>query len=138
MSRHTDIDRWLTPQGLLQIQSWAMHGLTREEIAKQMHTSSRSLRRWMAKEPLIQQAFDIGATLATASVENTLFKMASSGKNVAATIFYLKNRAPQHWSDHPEWQGLDGKVVFMDDIPRSDPAPAEPAADSAPVEPNHS
>ena len=113
---------WTDPTGLLLLQSWAQQGFSQEEICASMERlrgvpiSPRSLRRWIDKYPAT-----IGAA---AVVENALFKKAANG-DLGAICFYLKNKCPDRWSEHPELRGMSGKVVFIDDIPATkSPEPA--------------
>lgn len=136
---------WVDPSGLLLLQRWAQNGLSQTEIVKEMHRvrgtelSERTLRRWIKNYPTtIGRALQNGIEASLAAVENALFQKAMSGDN-AAMIFYLKNKDPQHWSEHPELRGVSGKVVFIDDIPATQPP--KPAADKPAGEaeqPDHS
>lgn len=114
------IDKWATPAALLQIQSWGQRGMTKEQIAEKIGISRRQLDRWASANPGIKTALENGKEAAVAAVENALFKKAASG-DLGAICFYLKNRAPEHWSEHPEYKGLTG-VIFEDDIPRPQPS----------------
>ena len=127
MARESQISKWNSPSGLLRLQRLAMHGLTQAEI--------RTFRRWCTQDPRIANAVSVGAEAALASVENALFKKAQSG-DLGAMCFYLKNRDPEHWSEHPELRGYDGKVVFVDDIPKTEtPKPSQAAAETE--QPDH-
>lgn len=132
MPRHRPtIDDWTAPERLLRVQSLAMHGYNHEELAKEMGISRRTLERWMVQDPRLKQAVTNGGEAAVAAVENALFKKAQSG-DLGAMCFFLKNRAPKHWSEHPELRGYDGKVVFIDDIPKT--APIQPTAETEKTE----
>ena len=124
---------WTDPTGLLLLQSWAQQGLTQDQICENMERlrgvpiSRRSLARWMSKCPAtIGAALHNGRGLSIAVVENALFQKAAKG-DLGAICFYLKNKCPDRWSEHPELRGMNGKVVFIDDIPATQPA--KPAAD---------
>ena len=126
MARESQISKWNSPSGLLRLQRLAMHGLTQAEICEQIGVPTRTFRRWCTQDPRIKQAL---------SVENALFKKAQSG-DLGAMCFYLKNRDPEHWSEHPELRGYDGKVVFVDDIPKTEtPKPSQAAAETE--QPDH-
>ena len=119
---------WTDPTGLLLLQSWAQQGFSQEEICASMERlrgvpiSPRSLRRWIDKYPAtIGAALNNGKEASVAVVENALFKKAANGD----LGFYLKNKCPDRWSEHPELRGMSGKVVFIDDIPATkSPEPA--------------
>ena len=136
MARESQISKWNSPSGLLRLQRLAMHGLTQAEICEQIGVPVRTFRRWCTQDPRIAQAISVGAEAALASVENARFKKAQGG-DLGAMCFYLKNRDPEHWSEHPELRGYDGKVVFVDDIPKTEAAkPAQAAAETK--QPDHS
>ena len=125
-------DDWADPQGLMLLQSWAQQGLSYAEICANMArvcgvpVSERSLRRWITAYPdTIGVAITNGREMSVAVVENALYKKAANG-DLGAICFFLKNKAPDRWSEHPELRGMSGKVVFIDDIPATkppDPAP---------------
>lgn len=124
---------WTDPAGLLLLQHWAQDGLSIPQICAEMERvrgtklTDRSLYRWCRAFPAtIGAAISNGREVSVASVENALYKKAMSGDN-AAMIFYLKNKAPERWSEHPELRGMSGKVVFIDDIPATQPPSEQPA-----------
>lgn len=135
MANRSKIDEWNTPQGLLLLQRYAMYGMTQKEICEQIQVPERTFRRWCAQDPRIKQAVSSGGDVAVAAVANALFKKAQNG-DLGAICFFLKNRDPAHWSDHPEMRGQDGKVVFVDDIPAANPAAQSPAGGEA-DQPDH-
>jgi hypothetical protein len=70
------------------VKSLSAYGIKQDEIAEMVNLrSSKSLRKHFRRE------IDRGAIEATAQVGQTLYKMATSGKHPAATIFWLKTRA---------------------------------------------
>lgn len=129
------ITEWNSPQGLLLLQRYAMYGMTQKEICDAIGVPERTFRRWCHQDPRIKQAISSGGDVAVAAVANALFKKAQNG-DLGAICFFLKNRDPAHWSDHPEMRGQDGKVVFVDDIPAANPA-AQPPAGSQADQPDH-
>jgi hypothetical protein len=121
-------EEWLTPDGLLQIQGWARHGLTNEQIAHNIGVSSQSFYTWLAKFPVIVETLKRGRKPVDIEVENALLKRAlgydyeetvtevediEGGKkrkhirkvakhvppDVGAICFWLKNRRPDKWRD---------------------------------------
>jgi hypothetical protein len=70
------------------VRSMAAYGVPQEEIAHCMGLrSAKTLRDHFRKE------LDRATAEANAQVAQTLYQMATSGKNIAATIFWLKARA---------------------------------------------
>lgn len=124
------IEKWQTPEQYLRVQSWALHGQTLEEIAEQMEITVRTLHRWRRADPELDRAIKTGSETAVSAVENALYRKAIGG-DLGAMCFFLKNRDPKHWCDRPELQGLEGKVVFIDDI--SEPPSARPAKQGQPI-----
>lgn len=115
--KKADIAEWTSPTGLLLVQYMCMNGATEDDVAKRIGISRRQLYRWKDKEPKLALALQNGKEASVAAVTNKVYQMAMHG-NMTAAIWYLKNRDPEHWSDHPELKNVKGKVVFVDDIPR--------------------
>ena len=69
-----------------QVKSMVALGLKQEEIATLLEITPKTLRKHFRSE------LDRGALEANAEVMRSLFKMATSGKNTAATIFWGKTR----------------------------------------------
>ena len=82
-----------------QVERLAALGDSLEEIAESLGISVKTLSRRRAEMSELSEAIKRGRRKGLAIVENTLFKMATSGENTAATIFYLKTRAGQKWSE---------------------------------------
>lgn len=61
-------------------------GIRQEEIATLLDITPKTLRKHFRSE------LDLGAIEANAKVLESLFQMATSGKNTAATIFWVKTR----------------------------------------------
>jgi DNA invertase Pin-like site-specific DNA recombinase len=61
-------------------------GITQEQIAKVFGITPKTLRKHFRKE------LDASAIEANFQVTETLFKMATSGTNTAASIFWVKTR----------------------------------------------
>lgn len=115
---------WLEPDGLLRLEAWARDGLTLEQIAHNCGCSLTTIKDWRNKYPAISTALKKGRDVADIEVENALYKRAmgytytetmieESDKDgrkmrtitkqvvpdVAAQIFWLKNRRPDVWRD---------------------------------------
>jgi malonyl CoA-acyl carrier protein transacylase len=99
----------LSPEELKQIASLAGIGLNTEQIASVMGMSRETLKRRIKEtdtEPIKN-----GRALALSNVGKTLYQMAVSGKNPAATFFYLKTRGGWREKDRVEVTGRDGGPV---------------------------
>lgn len=119
---------WLTEEALLRIRGWAKDGLTEEQIAYNMGIGRRTLFSWKNRYEPISLALKESKEIADRHVENALYKRAlgydyeetetfvttdSAGReqkrikrvkksalpDVAAQIFWLKNRKPERWRD---------------------------------------
>lgn len=107
--------RWLEPEGLLLLEGWARDGLTDEQIAHNVGVSVCTLYEWKKRFGEIAEALKNGKEVADYHVENALYAAAMSG-NVAAQIFWLKNRRPDRWREKPrdsrENDGVAGVVLL--------------------------
>ncbi len=81
------------------VKALAAEGLSQTEIAKALGVSRDTVMARKQDTPAIAQALEEGYAQTVEKVENTLYKLAVSGQCVAATIYYLKCRAPERWSD---------------------------------------
>lgn len=121
-------DDWLTEDGLLKIQGWAMDGLTDEQIAHNMGIRRSTLYEWRKKFVAISDTLKKSKEVADRYVENALYKRAVGYEeivekkqrvlhgvvveenittkqippDVTAMIFWLKNRKPDVWRDKTE------------------------------------
>lgn len=91
---------WLTEDGLTLLQGWARDGLTDEQIAEKCGICRDTLYDWKKKHPDISDTLKKGKEIVDMEVENALLKKALSG-DVAAIIFWVKNRMPKKWKDKP-------------------------------------
>lgn len=121
--KQNNIRDWVTDAALLRIRSLAMRGLSQDQIAEALGLPVRTFKRWISPKSnkpesvQLRKAVETGRDVAVAAVENALFNKAVSG-DLGAICYFLNNRAADHWSNHPELKGMDGKVVFIDDIPQ--------------------
>nr|WP_227005236.1 hypothetical protein [Companilactobacillus paralimentarius] len=46
----SEIDKWTTPEGLIQLEGWARDGLTDEQIAHNIGISTSTLYNWKNKK----------------------------------------------------------------------------------------
>ncbi len=118
-------EAWLEPENLLRLEAWARDGLTLEQIAHNIGCSASTLHEWIKRYPEISEALKKGREVVDIEVENALIKRAlgysyeetmiensPDGRktrvtkkfippDVAAIVFYLKNRRPSKWRDKP-------------------------------------
>lgn len=76
-----------------QVKSFSAIGTKQSDTAQRLGITEKTLRKYFREE------LDSGELEANAKVAQTLFKMACSGENTAATIFWLKTRAS--WRERP-------------------------------------
>jgi AraC-like DNA-binding protein len=69
------------------VRTMAGFGVPQEDIARHLGVDPKTLRRHFRDE------LDTGTTDANLRVAQSLFQMATTGKNVAAAIFWMKARA---------------------------------------------
>ncbi len=84
------------------VRALAGFGIAHDDIAKQVGCEPKTLRKHFREE------LDRGSVEATAKVAQSLFQMATTGKNVAAAIFWMKARAGWREKHDLELTGKDG------------------------------
>jgi DNA-binding XRE family transcriptional regulator len=96
-------------------------GITQDDIAKHVGIDPKTLRKHYREE------LDRGSIEATAKVAQSLFQMATTGKNVAAAIFWMKARA--HWKEKHEVEhsvgGKGAALTVVTGVPRLNDLSAE-------------
>lgn len=113
---------WIAEDGLQRIEQWARDGLTEEQIAGNIGICRDTLNEWKKRFPAISDALKRGKAPVDFEVENALLKRAcgyeyeekrtdATGNtvtitrhvppDVAAGIFWLKNRRPDRWREKP-------------------------------------
>ena len=136
---------WITPDGLVLLESYAREGLNDEQIAAKVGISPKTLYEWENRFSEIRKAIKKGKAPVDIAVENALYKLATGltkkvkkpmklrqkGGNeiveyvdeeiyippqVSAQIFWLKNRRPERWKDKPEDAGSGDTVNIIFDV----------------------
>ncbi len=82
-----------------EVEIMASTGMTTKQIAEALAVPPSIFGRMVTNDPYIQEAIDRGQSRGIRMVTDSLFQNAMKG-NVAAQIFYLKNRAA--WQDKQE------------------------------------
>ena len=119
---------WLSDEGLIKIEGWAMDGLSDEQIAHNIGIVPSTLYEWKKKYSEISEALRKGKEIIDRQVENALLKRALGYEyeevkmvvekdekgnekkrqekvikkvipDTTAQIFWLKNRKPEQWRD---------------------------------------
>lgn len=105
---------WIRPEKLKEIEELAGQGKTLAEIANKMGIGRTTLFRWREKSEDLRTALKKGDDRAVEKAEQTLYELATEGKNIAALIFYLKNKRPDKWRDKRDTEitGGSGKLSF--------------------------
>ena len=122
------ISDWETPESLELIKGWARDGVTDKDIAHNIGIAENTFCRWKKRSPAIVEALRESKPVADRKVESALFRSAlgysytevtrerdDTGAmvvtkevtkevkpNTTAQVFWLKNRLPEIWRDHPE------------------------------------
>ena len=133
-------ETWLEPENLLRLEAWARDGLTLEQIAHNIGCTRETLRVWINTYPAISAALKKGREVVDIEVENALIKRAlgytyeetmvednPDGRktritqkfippDVAAIVFYLKNRLPKKWRDKPMDESGKGPSEIMQSL----------------------
>jgi hypothetical protein len=87
------------------VKALAGYGITQPKIARVLGIHDETLRDKFRDE------LDTAETEANAQVAQSLFQMATKGKNVAAAIFWLKTRAG--WRDVTTLANADGQPFIV-------------------------
>ena len=90
---------------LEKVKNLAARGLTQKQIGDAIGISHQTMAKYKNKNAEFVEAIKEGQALGIAEISNALFDTALSG-NVAAQIFYMKNRAG--WTDKQEVEHSGG------------------------------
>ena len=90
--------RPLVPIDIKTVEKLASRGLTQEQICLSLGISVQTMITRKKADVELMEAINRGRAQGVKEITNALFESATSG-NVAAQIFYLKNRAPDTWRD---------------------------------------
>lgn len=88
----------VTPEILEEAEKLASQGLTKEQISTCLGWSYSTLMKKQRANKQFLQAITDGQAKGIGTISNALFETAKAG-NVAAQIFYLKNRDGENWKD---------------------------------------
>lgn len=119
---------WETPEAIELIKGWARDGCIDKDIAHNIGISENTFCRWKKRSPTILEALRQSKQVADRKVESALYRSALGYQftevtrerdetgamvvtkevikdvkpNTTAQVFWLKNRLPEIWRDHPE------------------------------------
>jgi hypothetical protein len=98
------------------VRAFSGFGIPQEDIARQVGVDAKTLRKHFRDE------LDRGSVEATAKVAQSLFQMATTGKNVAAAIFWMKARAGWTERHRVKHDALGGRVALavITGVPRAE------------------
>ncbi|CAH0242809.1 hypothetical protein [Roseomonas sp. CECT 9278] len=96
-----------TPDQRRTVKTMAGFGIPQEDIATFLGIDAKTLRKHFREE------LDRGVTEANAKVAQSLFQMATQGKNVAAAIFWMRARAG--WRERIEVKPVVYDISQMSD-----------------------
>jgi hypothetical protein len=101
-----------TERQIKELESLAGFGFNEWQLAEWFDISRATLQRRMADFPEIYAAIHRGRIKAKMNVRATMYQMATSGKNTAATMFWLKfyDRPEQNLDPHPDESGTDSLI----------------------------
>ena len=102
------------------VRAFAGFGIPQEDMANHLGIDTKTLRKHFRDE------LDRGVVEANAKVAQSLFQMATTGKNVAAAIFWMKARA--NWSEkqrveHAGTNGAPLTLAVITGVPRDPDQP---------------
>jgi hypothetical protein len=95
-----------------QVERLAGQGLSKREIAYCLGIGESTVYKKQKTDVEFREAIKKGRAAGLKTITNALFETGSGG-NVTAQIFYLKNRAPDKWSDRREITGKDGGPIEL-------------------------
>ena len=81
-----------TEEDIKLAETLAGYGLTVQQIAGAIGVSKKTFERRVAENSILKDALERGRCRAASIVTGHLFKLASTGKNIGATIFWIKCR----------------------------------------------
>lgn len=82
--------KWLEPDNLNLLRSWARDGLTDEKIAQRINVNVRTLGKWKAKYGQIRRALKKGKEVVDAEIEDSLISTMKKHKITTTTYKMVK------------------------------------------------
>ena len=72
---HADYNKWLEPDNLIKLRSWARDGLTNEQIAKKIGVKRQTFQRWLSTYSDMSDALKKGKEIVDAEIEDSLISI---------------------------------------------------------------
>lgn len=72
---HAEYKKWLEPDNLTKLRSWARDGLTNEQIAKKIGVRRQTISEWIKKYPDIADALKKGKEIVDAEIEDSFISV---------------------------------------------------------------
>ena len=72
---HAEYKKWLEPDNLIKLRSWARDGLTNEQIAKKIGVKRQTFQRWLSTYSDMSDALKKGKEIADAEIEDSLISI---------------------------------------------------------------
>ena len=72
---HAEYKKWLEPDNLIKLRSWARDGLTNEQIAKKIGIKRQTFQRWLSTYSDMSDALKKGKEIVDAEIEDSLISI---------------------------------------------------------------
>ena len=72
---HAEYKKWLEPDNLTKLRSWARDGLTNEQIAKKIGVKRQTFERWLSTYSDMSDALKKGKEIVDAEIEDSLISI---------------------------------------------------------------
>jgi len=95
----SDVDYWLTEDGLLLLECWSRDGMKLKDIAFNMGVSSSILSHWRRDYEEIDEALKVGKEIVDYRVENALLKAALGFETKEITVTIGHQQKGGQWVD---------------------------------------
>lgn len=107
----SDVDYWLSDDGLMLLECWARDGFNYSEIARRMGITPQLLARWKKDFPEMQEALSTGREIVDYKVENALLKSALGFTSKEVTVTIGKRMI------NGEWVNITKETKTKENIP---------------------
>jgi len=107
----SDVDYWLSDDGLMLLECWARDGFNYSEIARRMGVTPQLLARWKKDFPEMQKALSTGREIVDYKVENALLKSALGFTSKEVTVTIGKRMI------NGEWVNITKETKTKENIP---------------------